>query len=175
MLIVRLYIFIVVVCFPLHHELLPIWAFCKYATLKKKLIRRNGGLRPADSLWENKITGWMLSFFFSFSFLIIWICNGLFNKPWYGYRKWALILFIYLFIFYDLWQVSSWQTGCITQSKNKTGEKKKIFQTRSLFFSVDNSTNQPNRFNLKIPKLYSFSLGLVAFLVYEFLQIDNHF
>lgn len=120
------YIYIVVVCFPLHHELLPIWAFCKYATLKKKkLIRRNGGLRPADSLWENKITGWMLSFFFSFSFLIIWICNGLFNKPWYGYRKWALILFIYLFIFYDLWQVSSWQTGCITQSKNKTGKKKK--------------------------------------------------
>ena len=31
----------------------------------------------------------------------------------------------YLFIFYDLWQVSSWQTGCITQSKNKTGKKKK--------------------------------------------------
>ena len=58
--------------------------------------------------------------------------------------------------------------------KIKLGKNIYIFQTKSLFFSVDNSTNQPNRFNLKIPKLYSFSLGLVAFLVYEFLQIDNH-
>ena len=82
----------------------------------------------------------------------------------------------YLFIFYFFTICDKFHHDkrvVLPSPKIKLG-KKNIFQTISLFFSFDNSTNQPNRFNLKIPKLYSFSLGLVVFLVYEFLQIDNH-
>ena len=50
----------------------------------------------------------------------------------------------YLFIFYDLWQVSSWQTGCITQSKNKTG-KKYIYFSNKKFILFGWQLDQPTK------------------------------